>query len=97
MRILALVGVAAAGLLLTACEDGYYGPHYVGDGYGYSQGYGDVWYDGYYGPYSDGYWDGPSFYYSYNGGFRRDEGGHFRHERFEGSQRYRSSRHRHGQ
>jgi hypothetical protein len=84
---IALIGAAAAGLLLSGCEDTY--------GYGYDRGYNsygnsyDVWYDGYYGPYSDGYWNGDAFYYSDGrGGYVVDQGGHYRRQRFDGSRRY---------
>lgn len=99
MRTILLIGAAATGLLLAGCADeGYYGAGYgAGQGYGYDYaGPGDVWYDGYYGPYADGYWDtGGVFFFRDNGGhYVRDDAGHFRHERFEGSRRYRSSPHR---
>jgi len=85
---IALIGAAAAGLLLSGCADtGHYG--YGGRGYGYSNSGNYVWYDGYYGSYNDGYWNGDAFFYSDGrGGYARDSNGHFRRSHFKGSQRY---------
>lgn len=88
MRILktAVIGLGVIGLAatVTACADTYYGPH--NGGYYYDEPY-DFWYDGFYGPYTTGYWgDGGVFLYSDgHGGWIRDSGNHFRHERFEGA------------
>jgi hypothetical protein len=42
----------------------------------------DGYYDDFYGPFDDGYWGGDGFFYFSDGrgGFRRDDGNHFRHE-----------------
>ncbi|MBS0295762.1 MAG: hypothetical protein JSR45_05575 [Proteobacteria bacterium] len=94
MRILktAVVGLGVIGLAgaVTACGDTYYDHP---SGYYYDQPY-DFWYDGFYGPYTTGYWgDGGVFLYSDgHGGWVRDEGGHFRHERFEGAHGFRIRR-----
>jgi hypothetical protein len=83
-RTALVIGALGALALLPAC----------GSDYGYRQaGYGgpDVWYDGAYGPYSNGYWRGDGYYYrGGDGRFQRDDGGHFRHQRFDGSNGYRS-------
>jgi len=66
---------ATAALTLGACADNY------GGGGGYASS--DVWYDNFYGPYSAGYWDGDVFVFrDRDGHFTRDDGRHFRHERF---------------
>ncbi len=46
----------------------------------------DGFYDGFYGPYFDGYWGADGFFYYSDGrgGFRRDDGQHFRHEAADG-------------
>lgn len=84
---------AAAGVLaLGACaDDEYY--HQGGGGYAYNDRP-DVWYDGYYGDYVGGYW-GPdtAFYYQdRDGRFLRDDGLHFRRDRFEGARGMRAGR-----
>jgi hypothetical protein len=91
------MGLAAAGLMVVGCASDYgHGRgRYVGAEVGYnSYGPSDVWYDNYYGPYSDGYWQGSVFFYSDgHGHYNRDDGGHFRHERYDGSHQYRASPH----
>ena len=74
---------AAAALTVGACADNYGG--------GYASGPMDVYYDGFYGPYTAGYWDGPAFFFrSRDGHFTRDDGRHFRHERFARARGFRS-------
>ncbi len=80
-----VIGALGALTLLSGC----------GGGYGYRQaglGGPDVWYDGAYGPYTEGYWgpDSAFYYRGGDGGFVRDEGGHFRHDRFEHANGFRS-------
>jgi hypothetical protein len=77
-KTLLAAGALSVLIGLSACADDY---GYYGAGYGTP----DVYYDNYYGPYTDGYW-GPDNFFYYRGGdgrYLRDEGRHFRHERFE--------------
>lgn len=79
---------AAAALILAACAAPY---HHGGPAYAEY----DVYYDGYYGAYSGGYWGPDGYFYFSNGrgDYRRDDGRHFRHERFEHGSPYRSRQH----
>ena len=77
-RTTLVLGALGALTVLSGCGGGY---GYRGAGFG---GPDDVWYDGAYGAYTDGYWGSDAAFY-YRGGdgrFIRDEGGHFRHQRF---------------
>ena len=73
----------AAVMLLSGCtgyhRDGYRGGYYSGAYTGY--------YDGYYGPYNGGYWAGDGWFYyrDGSGGYRRDDGRHFRRSSFQDS------------
>lgn len=86
----AILCSGAAIALLSGCAGGYGRDHYRGDYYNgaYSGGY----YDGYYGPYSGGYWanDGYFYYVDRDHRYRRDDGRHFRHDRFQGSRSIRA-------
>lgn len=94
MKKLFLCTIGLSALAFVGCADDYAGEGYYGSSGGVSMGVGPVWYDGFYGPYPTGYWDGDVFLYSdRHGRFLRDEGNHFRHERFEHARRYRSMRH----
>lgn len=85
-RLAMAIFSAAAALTLGACADNYGGGGYA------SAGPMDVWYDGFYGPYDAGYWDGEAFFFrGRDGHFTRDEGRHFRHERFASAQGFRST------
>ena len=65
-RFLALAGIAAAALSLSACDDEIYG----GGGFGWGGPYAyDGWYDGYYGNVYDGYWGNDGYFY-----YRRGDG-----------------------
>ena len=77
-----LLCASAAILMLSGCVEGGLFDNY--DGY----------YDGYYGPYGGGYWASDGFFYYGDGqhGFHRDDGGHFRHERFSGGTPFRGER-----
>lgn len=78
-----LLGIPVAVLMLSGCAgDGFFG------GYG---SYYDGYYDGYYGPYGGGYWanDGFFYYIDRQRNYHRDDGRHFRHERFTGGTRFR--------
>lgn len=82
-RLAIVIFSSAAALTLGACGGNYTG----GGGYASS----DVYYDGFYGPYSAGYWDGPSFFFrGRDGHFTRDDGNHFRRERFASARGFRS-------
>jgi hypothetical protein len=86
-RTALVIGALGALALLSGCagDYGYYQASYGGP---------DVWYDGAYGPYADGYWSGGIYYYrGVDGRFLRDDGGHFRHQRFGGSSGYHSGHH----
>jgi hypothetical protein len=77
--LIAAIAALGAAAGLAACADDYaYGPGPAYADVGYT-----VWYDGYYGPFAGGYW-GPrgSFYYwdHRHNDYRRDGGGHFRHD-----------------
>lgn len=83
MKIAKILMVSAAATLFAGCAD-YYGPGYVGVGYGpvADVDY-DGYYDGYYGPIYDGYWgDGGMFIYQTREGghWRRGSRTHFRHD-----------------
>jgi hypothetical protein len=80
---------AAAAIALGGC---------AGDSYDHAPGYAsaagpyDVWYDGFYGPFGAGYWDGDAFFFRDRvGHFTRDDGSHFRHQRFASARKFRSS------
>ena len=81
MKRLILMACGAAAIALTAgCASG---------GYGYGGGPVAVGYDGYYddfyGPFDDGYWGADGGYYYHHGHeWRRDTGGHFRHDAAQG-------------
>lgn len=80
-------------------SDGYYGGNYEHHRGGYSDSYYDGYYDNYYGPYSGGYWasDGYFYYADRQQNYHRDDGRHFRHERFDGSSPFQGEhRDRHG-
>jgi len=84
----AICGVAAAALsatLLSACAGDY------GGGYA-AAGPMDVYYDGFYGDYPGGYWDGDTFLFRDGASFRRDDGRHFRHDRFASARGFHSMR-----
>ena len=87
MRTMVVIACAAALTFLAGCETrsevGYGAVDY--DGY----------YDGYYGPYPGGYWgtDGFFYYSDGHGGHLRDNGNHFRHERFEHGQGFHAEHH----
>jgi hypothetical protein len=80
-KLAALLGAAAIAALLSACasDDGRHHHHaYVVGGIDY-----DGFYDDYYGPIQDGYWGTDNYFYYQDGPghpYRRDEGGHVRHE-----------------
>ena len=77
----------AAVMLLSGCAGGY-GQHRDNYRGGYYDGaYSGGYYDGYYGPYIGGYWsnDGYFYYLDQNRNYRRDDGRHFRHDHFRGS------------
>jgi hypothetical protein len=81
MRSSTLLTVAMATALLAGCAEGALGYEY-GPGPVADVEY-DGYYDGYYGPIYDGYWgdDGVFFYRSSReGGYRRGDVTHFRHE-----------------
>ncbi len=75
-KFLPMIFAASAVALIAGCAN----PGNVA-----SAGY-DGYYDDYYGPFDYGYWgDDGFFYYSDGaGGFRRDDGNHFRHGAAEG-------------
>jgi len=80
-KIALTISAIAAAAVLSACADGR-GRVYASGGTAYYDGY----YDNHYGPFYDGYWSGATFYYRDHPSheFRRDEGGHFRHENTSG-------------
>lgn len=84
MRKMLIAAALGGMLILPACADegGAY--------YGAAVGPADVYYDSFYGPYTDGYWGPDAFFYyrGPDGRFIRDEGRHFRRERFEGAHRF---------
>ena len=87
MRKLLLIAASAAALLTAGCA--------VHDRYGAGYGNYDGYYDGFYGPYAGGYWgnDGLFYYSDGHGGHLRDDGHHFRHERFEHGSPFHGDRH----
>lgn len=88
ISILACGAVAAA--LLSGCASGGYGERVTAVGY-------DGFYDDYYGPFNDGYWDHDAFFFSDGrGGWRRDDGHHFRHDAAPGYHRFHGQGRGHG-
>lgn len=83
-KLLAMAGIAAAALSLSACADGVY----AGGGVAWDSPYAyDGWYDGYYGNVYDGYWgDDGAFYYRNGGNDRRYYRGDHNHFARGGSQ-----------
>ena len=87
----ALLCGGTAILLLSGCASyGGRGDHYSSNyaNSAYAGGY----YDGYYGPYRGGYWadDGHFYFLNQNQRYQRDNGEHFRHNPFPGSNRIRT-------
>jgi len=82
-----LCGGAAIALLSGCVASRGYGDQRAPYGGYYNDAYSDGYYDGYYGPYSGGYWssDGYFYYLDQSRNYRRDDGRHFRHDRFRGS------------
>jgi hypothetical protein len=89
MKRLALNIAIAALMALAGCADEYGSRGF----FGISLSSNSVWYDDYYGPYPGGYWsgDGVFFYSDRRGNYQRDDGGHFRHGRFENARKYKPS------
>ncbi len=84
-KLSAVLFAASAVMALSGCVP------YAGGPYGTYDGY----YDGYYGPYSSGYWanDGYFYYSDQQHNYHRDDGRHFRHERFTGGARFHGEHH----
>ncbi|HLK25923.1 MAG TPA: hypothetical protein VKT30_14820 [Caulobacteraceae bacterium] len=78
-------------------DRGYYDQSYYNGPYYGGTGAYDAYYDDYYGPFYDGYWGPDGFFYFSLGpgrGFRRDVGGHFRHDTASGFHGIRGMHHR---
>ncbi len=92
-RPLLLAVGAALVLSLGGCAYGGPGGYYDG----YYDSYYDGYYDDFYGPYAGGYWanDGFFYYWSQNQRYHRDDGRHFRRDRFPGGKPFHGDRDSH--